>query len=141
MSFLFHLNKFCKQPGSQQDSSTFKGIIKYVRLIYAVFRSSHRRCQRKLPVSACNFIKKETLFQVFSCESREISENTFFTEHLWVTASQYSSDVFYVIHKDNRKTLIAAFLVMLFQYLVSNKRSHILKTVLPLLDPGLLKYV
>ena len=37
--------------------------------------------------SACNFIKKETLAQVFSCEFCEIPENTFFTEHLWATAS------------------------------------------------------
>ena len=36
---------------------------------------------------ACNFIKKETLAQVFSCEFYEISKNTFFTEHLWATAS------------------------------------------------------
>ena len=33
-------------------------------------------------------IKKETLAQVFSCEFREIAKNTFFTEHLWVTASK-----------------------------------------------------
>ena len=32
---------------------------------------------------ACNFIKKETLAQVFSCEIREIYKNTFFIEHLW----------------------------------------------------------
>ena len=32
-------------------------------------------------------IKKETLAQVFSCEFYEISKNTFFTEHLWTTAS------------------------------------------------------
>ena len=31
----------------------------------------------------CNFIKKETLAQVLSCEFYEISKNTFFTEHLW----------------------------------------------------------
>ena len=31
-----------------------------------------------------NFIKKETLAQVFF---REIFKNTFFTEHLWMTAS------------------------------------------------------
>ena len=37
---------------------------------------------------ACNFIKKETLAQVFSCEFCEISKNTFFIEHLWTTASQ-----------------------------------------------------
>ena len=29
---------------------------------------------------ACNFIKKETLAQVFLCEFCEISKNTFFTE-------------------------------------------------------------
>ena len=34
-----------------------------------------------------NFIKRETLAQVFSCEFCEISKNTFFTEHIWVTAS------------------------------------------------------
>ena len=36
---------------------------------------------------ACNFIKKETPAQVFSSEFCEISKNTFFTEHLWKTAS------------------------------------------------------
>ena len=35
----------------------------------------------------CNIIKKETLARVFSCEFCKISENTFFTEHLWTTAS------------------------------------------------------
>ena len=32
---------------------------------------------------ACNFIKKETLAQVFSCEFCEIFKNTFFVEHVW----------------------------------------------------------
>ena len=36
---------------------------------------------------ACNFITKETLAQVFSCEFCEISKRTFFTDHLWATAS------------------------------------------------------
>ena len=36
---------------------------------------------------ACNFIKKESLAQVFFCEFYEISQNTFFAERLWVTAS------------------------------------------------------
>ena len=31
--------------------------------------------------------KREALAQVFSCEFCEISKNTFFTEHLWATAS------------------------------------------------------
>ena len=34
--------------------------------------------------------KKETLAQVFSCEFRKISKNTFFTEHLWMTACAFS---------------------------------------------------
>ena len=42
---------------------------------------------------ACNFIKKETLAQVFFCEFCEISKNTFFTEHLWATASHLSKFV------------------------------------------------
>ena len=36
---------------------------------------------------ACTFIKKETLTQVFSCEFCKIFKNTFFTEHLQMTAS------------------------------------------------------
>ena len=31
----------------------------------------------------CNFIKKETLAQVFSCKLCEISKKTFFIEHFW----------------------------------------------------------
>ena len=42
----------------------------------------------KLRPEACNFNKKETLVQVFSCEFCEISKNTFFTEHLWTIASE-----------------------------------------------------
>ena len=36
---------------------------------------------------AWNFMKKETLTQVFSCEFCEIYKNTFFTEHLRAIAS------------------------------------------------------
>ena len=41
----------------------------------------------KLQAQACNFFKKEALAQVFSCECCDISKNTFFTEHVWKTAS------------------------------------------------------
>ena len=43
--------------------------------------------QENTCASACNFIKKETLAQVFSCKFCEISESTFFTEQLWTTTS------------------------------------------------------
>ena len=36
---------------------------------------------------ACNFIQKDALAQVLSCKFCEIFKNTFFTEHLWTTAS------------------------------------------------------
>ena len=36
---------------------------------------------------ACNFIKKETPAQMFSCESFETFINNFFTKHLSMTAS------------------------------------------------------
>ena len=41
----------------------------------------------KLQAEVYNFIKKEALTQVFSCIFCEISKKTFFTEHLWATAS------------------------------------------------------
>ena len=42
----------------------------------------------KLQALACNFIKKETLAQVFSCEFCEISKNTFFYRKPPVAASE-----------------------------------------------------
>ena len=46
---------------------------------FAKFTGKHL-CQSQ--VSACNFIKKETLVQVFSCEVCEIFKNTFLIEYL-----------------------------------------------------------
>ena len=40
----------------------------------------------KVKVNTFNFIKKENLAQVFSCEFCQIFKNSFFTEHFWVTA-------------------------------------------------------
>ena len=39
---------------------------------------------------ACNFVKKETLVEVLSCEFCEFFMNTFFTEHLRTTASHFT---------------------------------------------------
>ena len=35
-------------------------------------------------MSVCNFVKKETMVQVFSYEFCKTSKNTFFTGHLWM---------------------------------------------------------
>ena len=50
------------------------------------FRKIHRKTL--VPESsACNFINKETLTQVFFCEFCEIFESIFLTEHIQVTTS------------------------------------------------------
>ena len=61
-----------------------KGVLKN----FATFTGKHR-CQSLFfnNVAACNFIKKETLTQVFSCEFYEISKNTFFHTTRPVAAS------------------------------------------------------
>ena len=41
--------------------------------------ASEMRNTNPTSASACNFIKKESLAQAFSCEFCEISKNTFFT--------------------------------------------------------------
>ena len=38
-------------------------------------------------------MKKETLAQMFSSDFYEISKNTFFTEHLCTTASDYTMNL------------------------------------------------
>ena len=45
----------------------------------------------KVAGQACNFIKKDSVVQVFSCEFCEISKNAFFIEHLRATASVWSN--------------------------------------------------
>ena len=39
-----------------------------------------------------NFIKKEALVQVFSCEFWKISKNIFFTEHFWAIPKHASGN-------------------------------------------------
>ena len=91
-------------------------VIRIFNLLYnfTQYTSSHRRCPvregvlinfakfagkhlcqglffNKVEAEACNFIKKETLARVFSCEFCEISKDNLFTEHLWATASDNSA--------------------------------------------------
>ena len=63
------------------------GAVLWQKLFLEIAKNSQENaCARvsfliKLQV-ACNFVKKETLAQVFSCEFCEIPKNTFSTEHL-----------------------------------------------------------
>ena len=61
---------------NHRSCSVGKGVLKN----FAKFTGKHRAKVSfliKLHASACNFIKKETLAQVLSCEFCEISKNTF----------------------------------------------------------------
>ena len=107
------------------------------------FRSSHRRCSvrkgvlrnfakftrkhlcqslflTKLQASACNFIKKEALAQVFSCKFCKISKNTFFIEHLWATASDSCSIPFTFIFKVTDNIIIINILLILLLLIVTD---------------------
>ena len=55
---------------------------------------SYTEIQKSVGRKDCNFFKKETLTQVFSCEFCEISKNTFFTEHVWATAFDHIKKTF-----------------------------------------------
>ena len=81
------LKRVCVQNRSCDRSCSMK---KSVLRNFAEFTRKHL-CHslflNKVAGLACNFIKKETLAQVFSCEFCGISKNTFFTEQLWTTAS------------------------------------------------------
>ena len=75
---------------------------------------------------AGNFIKKESLAQVFSCEFCEISKNIFFTEHLRTTASVIC------LHLAADCSCVIFFLLRLFIFIdnafsnLNNKKSNII---------------
>ena len=52
-----------------------------------ILQNSQKNTCTRVSFQACNFTKKETLAQVFSCEFCKISMNTFFTEQIQATAS------------------------------------------------------
>ena len=53
-------------------------------------------CPRASFLIVVKFVKIETLPLVFSCEFWEISKKPLFTEHLWVTASDYFTSKHFV---------------------------------------------
>ena len=68
-----------------------------------LIRSSRSQMFFKLGVlenfTTYNFIKKETLAHVLSCEFCEIFKNTFLTEHLWIAASDLCRETYHGLYK------------------------------------------
>ena len=71
-----------------------------------------RRCVRRCSLAglACNFIKKETLAQVFSCEFCEISKNTFLHRTPLVAAS-----FIVFVKSSNQRDMCPASLLIVYQ--------------------------
>ena len=85
--------------------------------------SSMKRCARvsSCRPEACNFIKKETLAQVVSCDFCELSKNTFVTQHLWKTASDYGTTFWHCLANTRGKWDIS--LINVWSNLVSQLRN------------------
>ena len=88
---LFHTSCFIYRS-SRPEVFCKKGVLRN----FAKFTGKHL-CQRLflnnvagLRPNACNFIEKETLPLVFSCEFHEISKNTFLHRAPLVAASTYT---------------------------------------------------
>ena len=81
---------------------------------------------------ACNFIKKEALAQMFSCEFREISKNTFFTEHLWTAAStrQNNSSEKEIIYAKTKNLFVRCFCTMKYTCMGNNPEAVRFKEIL-----------
>ena len=105
---------------NQQWFLSFSFFLSFLFFSFSISRSSHWRCSvrkgvprnfakfigkhlchglflKKVAGLGVTFIKKETLAQVFSCKFCKISKKTFFTEHLWVTASVFRENSAYEI--------------------------------------------
>ena len=84
--YVNQIENHCNERSSRPDVFCEKGVLRN----FAKFTGKHL-CQslfiNKVAGGACNFIKKETLTQVFSCEFCEISKNTLFYRTPLVTAS------------------------------------------------------
>ena len=87
-SFLSSNMKFRHQQQQQEENGS-RNSHRMCSVRKGVLRKSRARVSFliKLHAQDCDFIKKGTLVQMFSCEFCKISKNTFFTEHLRATAS------------------------------------------------------
>ena len=79
---MFFTQSYDRENGIFYQSITDKKVLKKWRINITYFNNKRYYLmawtKMTLPALACNFIKKESLTQVFSCEFCEISKNTFF---------------------------------------------------------------
>ena len=73
----------------QHSEAATRGVLQQKVFLEISQNSQQNICARVSFLIKLNFIKKQTLAQVFSCEFCEIYKNTFLTEHLRATVSQH----------------------------------------------------
>ena len=85
----------CESDMGNTESATGGVLYKkmFLKISINLQENTCARVSFLIKLLACNFIKRETLAQVFSCEFWEISKNTLFTKHLWTTASVWGDDI------------------------------------------------
>ena len=76
LKFLQHSRSSCQEVFSKKD--VLRNFANLKHLCQSLFFNK----VAGLKPEGCNFIKKGTMTQVFSCEFWKISKNTFLTEHL-----------------------------------------------------------
>ena len=81
--FLIFLQDFTMSRSSRQEVFCKKGVLRN----FTKFTCTRASFLIKLQAKACNFIKKETVAQAFSCEFWKISKDTFLYETPRVAAS------------------------------------------------------
>ena len=86
--------RFPRCRSNYRRCSIEKGVLKNVAKFTGKHLGQNLLLIKGMKVSACNFIKNETLAQAFSCKFCEIFKNTFFTEHLWVTSFDGDTRIF-----------------------------------------------
>ena len=142
----------------------YSGILRDVNVYWDIPRSNNWRCSarkcvlrnfakfkgRHLCPSLFLNIKKETLTEMFSYEFYEISKDTFFTEHLWATASVYQGSLWRIqSYSDIFKTLrnpciynCAIFRTLAYLELKTySKTCHTCKMIRHIQTPGIVRTV
>ena len=114
--FLFHLKSSFCSPDLKSFVLTFQPCRKTAWLERKIYFKIHGVTTWETDIAinilsnqpqACNFIKKETLAQVLSCEFCDISKNTFFTEHILTTTPEKRLFNQKIWIKNNISTLIS----------------------------------
>ena len=83
--FRFKLKRLQRIRSSHQKCFIIKVILRYFTKFTG--KQLYQSLFFNKVAEACNFIKKETLAKVFSCDFWKIFKNAFFTEHFRTTAS------------------------------------------------------